>query len=349
MELKNKPHQLAAHAASCVAERLPPILYQTYIVNGQQDSSTLFEMNIKLSDFMFATLSGVATLCDAVSVSIRRFDGRALEVFKNGSLQVLKLSQDMFGFELNESEHKLVVSIHRKHLPVSSSHSDFPFKLVFVLGVGPRFEVVPTNAFHIGSKQPQGTTKRAPPKRARPPPSKIPFAAPADELDALIEGALFPVAPADPKPAPARGVKRPRGDDSPCSAAGSSSEEPAGVSADCTSPAAVPEPLGASSPKRPRAASHAEAEAEEAVSLPVPVLRVTAPPALSIRLPMPPPAMDRELSAPALDVPEALPVLGSAGSLSGGGSFSWADAAGAGRMGGTPSAFLRTCSPAATL
>ena len=44
MELKSMPAAHAAPPASRVAERLPPILYQTYIVNGQQDSSTLFEV-----------------------------------------------------------------------------------------------------------------------------------------------------------------------------------------------------------------------------------------------------------------------------------------------------------------
>ena len=68
-------------------------------------------MDIQLSQFMFATLSGVTNLSNAVSVSIRRFDGHALEVFKNGTLHVLKLSQEMFGFELDAVARKLVVSV----------------------------------------------------------------------------------------------------------------------------------------------------------------------------------------------------------------------------------------------
>ncbi len=60
---------------------------------------------------MFTTLSAVDQLSNAVSVSIRRFDGRAVEVFKNGAMHVLKLSQEMFAFELDAAERMLVVYV----------------------------------------------------------------------------------------------------------------------------------------------------------------------------------------------------------------------------------------------
>lgn len=84
------------------------------------------------------------------------------------------------------------------------------------------------------------------------------------------------------------------------------------------------------------------------MALPCAVLSLRAPPALSIRLPLPAAVgMSRDVSAAALDVPDVLPGIGSAGSLpaaGGEGSFTWADAR-AGVVGGTPSAFLRVCSP----
>lgn len=124
-----------------------------------------------------------------------------------------------------------LVQVHRKYLPVSKAHGDAPFKFVWVLH--PVQEVVSSSPFLVGSKEPQPTGPKPPPKRLRAPSAKKPFMALPDAVDAAIDQALAP-----------RGTKRQREPSSPDMPVGSPS---------AGSPASAASDVPAASPKKPRA------------------------------------------------------------------------------------------------
>lgn len=208
-------------------------VYQTNIIDGVQDSSTLMEITILLSSAAYEALSRVANLHTAVSVALRRFDNRHVQLYcsDTGTMKVVKLNPSMFQYHLDHAMQALQVLVHRKYLPVSKAHGDAPFKFVWVLH--PVQEVVSSSPFLVGSKEPQPTGPKPPPKRLRAPSAKKPFMALPDAVDAAIDQALAP-----------RGTKRQREPSSPDMPVGSPS---------AGSPASAASDVPASSPKKPRA------------------------------------------------------------------------------------------------
>ncbi len=124
-------------------------------------------------------------LCNAHPCALRcSLDLRELEQYDpaTGRMLGLRMSQAMFAFDFRSASSTLVVRMHRKELPVSTNFGDAPFVLTLLLK--PVGELVVSSSFHVASKEAPVKAPRPPPKRQRPPSSKLPTVAPAagDEL-----------------------------------------------------------------------------------------------------------------------------------------------------------------------
>lgn len=182
-------------AESSIMDQPPDVIYQTRIVDGKQDSSSLEKLSLSLSDAAAAAVDkhvrAGGSAGDLVHGAIRRFDLTELSAFddKTHTMQGVRLPQQTFVFDFHASTSVLVISVHRKELPVSRSFGEAPF--VFVFFVKPTEEVVVTSRFIIASKQPpQAKAPKPAPKRVRKPPPRRPTMGPAQDAEAVINALL---------------------------------------------------------------------------------------------------------------------------------------------------------------
>jgi hypothetical protein len=200
----------------------PGTVFQTVLVEGgKQDGSAPLTLSVAVSEGTARALaprgaSAAVDVSERVFASIRRVDGRPVEVWEEGMLQSLRVPAAMCSAQLEG--RVLTVHIKRKHLPVSKNHGDAPFLLLFALrdARGAVVALVRTTPFFIASKQkPASRLPRALPKRLRGPPlaKPLPGPPPPEEsaIDSLFsaEAALATAAASDASPtvsAPADGA-----------------------------------------------------------------------------------------------------------------------------------------------
>lgn len=213
----------ASHAAGrgllCVSashfELQPPaVVYQTVLVDDKQNGSTPLDMSIRLSPAAASALHAAVRAGEALPTlifgALRRcaecccfccvlpassflraslhcsVDLRELEQYDaaSGSMLGLRMSQAMFAFDLRSASGTLVVRMHRKELPVSTNFGDAPFVLTILLK--PVGELVVSSPFHVASKEAPARAPRPPPKRQRPPSSKLPVVALASGEELIV-------------------------------------------------------------------------------------------------------------------------------------------------------------------